>query len=51
MDELLTLLFMLLAVATFICYFAVDNRVVALCIGGFAIGIRLAQYATRFFAK
>lgn len=48
-DELLTLIFMVLAIATVICYFAVTNKVVFFSLGGAAVVIRLIQYALRFF--
>jgi hypothetical protein len=48
-DELLTLLFMILAIAAVICYFAVSNKVVFMCLAGIAIVIRLAQYTLRYF--
>ena len=47
-DEILTLLFMLLAIAAVICYFAVSDRSVFLYCGGAAIVLRLAQYVVRF---
>ncbi|SEF40279.1 hypothetical protein [Parabacteroides chinchillae] len=47
-DEILTLLFMLLAIAAVICYFAVNDRSVFLYCGGAAIVLRLAQYVVRF---
>ncbi|MDR0429677.1 MAG: hypothetical protein LBH58_04270 [Tannerellaceae bacterium] len=48
-DELLTLIFMILAIAAVICYFAVSNRVVFLSLAGTAVVLRLVQYAIRFF--
>jgi membrane-bound ClpP family serine protease len=48
-DEVLTLLFMLLAIAAIICYFAVTERLVFLILGGFAVVLRLVQYALRYF--
>jgi hypothetical protein len=48
-DEALTLLFMLLAVAAIICFFAVDNRTVFLICGGVAALLRIAQYILRLF--
>ena len=47
-DEVLTLLFMLLAIAAVICYFAVSDRTVFLYCGGAAIVLRLTQYVVRF---
>ncbi|MDR3142255.1 MAG: hypothetical protein LBU37_11095 [Tannerellaceae bacterium] len=48
-DELLTLLFMVLAIAAVICYFAVSNKMVFMYLAGIAIVIRLAQYILRYF--
>ncbi|WP_187117232.1 hypothetical protein [Parabacteroides bouchesdurhonensis] len=47
-DEILTLLFMLLAIAAVICYFAVSDRTVFLYCGGSAIVLRLVQYVARY---
>lgn len=47
-DSILTLLFMLLAIAAVVCYFAVNDRTVFLYCGGAAICIRLIQYLMRF---
>ena len=48
-DSILTMLFMLLAVAAVICYFAYpDNRTPFLYSGGAAICFRLVQYVMRF---
>jgi hypothetical protein len=49
-DEALTLLFMLLAIAAAICYFAVDSRTVYLLCGGAAVLMRTVQYILRFFS-
>ncbi|MDR2811041.1 MAG: hypothetical protein LBB84_10905 [Tannerellaceae bacterium] len=48
-DELLSIIFILLAVAAGVCYFAVTNRMVFLVVGGVAVLFRLVQYALRFF--
>lgn len=48
-DELLTLIFMVFAIAAVICYFAVSNKMVFFSLGGAAVVIRLVQYAIRFF--
>jgi hypothetical protein len=48
-DELLTLLFMVLAITAVICYFAVSNKMVFIYLAGIAIVIRLAQYTFRYF--
>lgn len=47
-DEIMTLLFMLLAIAAVVCYFAVDNKTVFLYCGSAAILLRLVQYILRF---
>lgn len=47
-DSILTLLFMVLAIAAVVCYFAVSNRAVFLSFGGAAICLRLVQYMMRF---
>ena len=46
-DEILTLVFMLLAIAAVVCYFAVSDKTVFLC-GGAAIVLRLVQYVLRY---
>ena len=43
-DEILTLVFMLLAIAAVVCYFAVSDKTVFLYCGGAAIVLRLVQY-------
>lgn len=49
LDTLLTMIFMLLAIAAVVCYFAMpDNRVAFLYCGGAAILLRLIQYLMRF---
>lgn len=47
-DQILTLIFMALAIAAVICYFAVSDRTAFLYCGGIAIVIRLVQYLMRF---
>lgn len=47
-DEILTLAFMLLAIAAVVCYFAIDDKTVFLYCGGTAIVLRLAQYVLRY---
>jgi hypothetical protein len=49
-DELLTVLFMILAIAAIVVYFAKPTQPYYLICGGTAIGIRIVQYALRFFA-
>jgi hypothetical protein len=48
-DELLSLIFILLAVAAGVCFFVVTDRMVFLIVGGVAVAFRLIQYALRFF--
>lgn len=48
-DEVLTLLFMILAIGAVVCYFAVSGRTVFFYLGGAAVVMRLVQYALRFF--
>jgi hypothetical protein len=48
-DEILSLIFMLLAVAAGICFFVADDRMAFWIVGGIAIVFRLVQYALRFF--
>jgi hypothetical protein len=50
LDELLTLLFMLLAIGAAVCYFALSSHNPAyLILGGVAVLLRVAQYIMRFF--
>jgi Ca2+/Na+ antiporter len=48
-DELMTLLFMLLFIASVICFFAVDNRLAFIICGGVAFLLRVIQYIMRIF--
>ena len=49
-DELLTTLFMFLALGVIVCFFALDKgNPTYLILGGLAVVIRIAQYAMRFF--
>jgi hypothetical protein len=48
-DELLTVLFMVLAVAAVIVYFAKPTQPYYWICGGIAIAIRVVHYALRFF--
>lgn len=50
-DELLTVLFMVLAIAAVIVYFAKPAQPYYWICGGIAIAIRVVQYALRFFSK
>lgn len=49
-DSILTILFMVLAIAAVVCYFAVSDRTVFLYCGGAAICFRLVQYLLRFIS-
>ena len=49
LDELFTLLFMLLAISAIVCYFAVENKTVYIVVGGVAVILRIIQYVMRFF--
>ncbi len=49
LDEILTLLFMLLAIGAVVCYFAVSDRIVFYSLGGAAVLLRVVQYVLRFF--
>lgn len=46
-DQLLTTLFMLLAVAAMVVYFVVEKRVWFYSVGGIAIALRIFQYIRR----
>jgi hypothetical protein len=48
-DNILSTIFILMAVAAGICFFAVEDRMVFWIIGGTAFVFRLVQYALRFF--
>lgn len=50
-DELLTLLFMIMAIAAVICFFAVSDRVWFLSLGGSAVILRIVQYVARYFGS
>lgn len=47
LDEIMTLAFMLLAVAAVICFFTAGPAVF-LSVGGVAVAVRLVQYLLRF---
>lgn len=48
-DELLTLVFMALAIGAIVCFFALKGNPAYLVLGGVAIVIRIAQYIMRLF--
>jgi len=48
-DELLTLVFMALAVATVVCLLFFNNRTYYMAFGGAAIILRIVQYILRYF--
>lgn len=48
LDEIMTLIFMILAIGAVICFFVVNNRMVFLGFGGTAVILRLVQYVLRF---
>ncbi|GHT29552.1 hypothetical protein AGMMS49574_06620 [Bacteroidia bacterium] len=50
LDEIINLVFLILAIAAGICYFAVnDNHKTFLVVGGIAVVLKLVQYFLRFF--
>lgn len=49
-DEIMTLVFMLLALATVVCFcISSIDRSITLTLGGIAVVIRLIQYVLRYF--
>ncbi len=48
-DELLTVLFMILAIAAVVCFFALSDRTWFLALGGVAVVLRVVQYVMRYF--
>ena len=48
-DELLTVVFMILAIAAVLLFFAKQNQPYYWICGGIAIAIRVTQYVLRFF--
>jgi hypothetical protein len=48
-DDILSLIFILLAVAAGVCFFVVNDRMAFWAVGGVAVVFRLIQYALRFF--
>jgi hypothetical protein len=50
LDELLTLLFMVLAIGAIVCFFVIGkNNPTYLILGSVAVLLRVAQYIMRFF--
>lgn len=49
-DELMTLVFMILAIAAAVCFFAVKDQPYYMILMGAALVLRLIQYALRFFS-
>jgi hypothetical protein len=49
-DQWLTILFMLLAAASAICYFKAESRMVFILCAGVAVVLRIIQYILRFFS-
>lgn len=49
LDEILTLIFMVLAIAAVVCFFAVSDRIVFYSLAGSAVVLRIIQYVLRFF--
>lgn len=50
-DQLLTVLFMLVAVAAFVIFFTISDRTIFLYVGGVAVVLRLFQYGLRYYMK
>ena len=48
-DGIMSVVFMVLAIAAGICYFSVDDRRVFFVLAGVAVIFRIIQYAIRFF--
>lgn len=48
-DQILTIIFMVLAVIAVICLFFASDRIYFLSIAGVALLLRIIQYALRFF--
>jgi membrane protein YdbS with pleckstrin-like domain len=50
LDEIINLVFLILAIGAGICYFAVnDDHKTFLVVGGVAVVLKLVQYFLRFF--
>ena len=50
-DQLLTVLFMLVAVVAFVIFFTISDRTIFLYVGGVAVVLRLFQYGRRYYMK
>jgi len=48
LDELLTGLFMLMAIAAIVCFFAMEGRSWFMGLGGAAVVLRVVQYILRY---
>jgi len=48
LDELLTALFMLMAIGAIVCFFAMEDRSWFLGLGGGAVVLRVIQYVLRY---
>lgn len=48
-DQLMTIIFMVLAVIAVICLFFASDRIYFLSIAGVALVLRITQYVLRFF--
>ena len=51
LDELFTLIFMLLAIAAIVCYFAFGGSMAYFYLGCCAVVLRTVQYFMRMFGK
>lgn len=51
LDQILTVLFLLLAVVAFVLFFVISDRAPFLWVGGVAVGLRLFQYIRRWVIK
>ncbi|MDR3252684.1 MAG: hypothetical protein LBT35_03865 [Tannerella sp.] len=49
-DELLTVIFMILAIGAIVCYFAVSGFPLHYVLGGTAVLLRITQYVMRYFS-
>ena len=47
-DELLTVLFMIMAIAAVVCFFALEGRGWFMGLGGAAVVLRVVQYVLRY---